>query len=493
MSDIFSGFPSDELVSFLADYEFGHVIDGAVDLGGRSRQALVNPATGKPFAEVPLGSSREVERAVAAARRALPEWRRRTPAHRADCLLALAALLDDKRAVFAQLESLNVGKPTRISYGEIAGAADTLRFMAGAIRAMQTPAADEYINGYFSYVRREPLGVVGAITAWNFPLATAVSKLAPALAAGNTVVLKPSELTPLTTVLFADLANSILPPGVVNVVLGTGQDVGQLLAGHPDVDVVSMTGSVATGAALARTGADTLKHLRLELGGKTPVIIFDDADLEKAVAMVRTAAFFNSGQCCGAATRVLCDASVEDEFLRLLRKAVASLQVGQPDDGDEIEMGPLVGLAHLQKVEDLVRGAIQAGATVQAGGERMNGLDGYFFQPTILNRIPAASGILREEIFGPVITIETFNDEHDAIRLANNTEFGLVASVWTENTRRALRLVDALEHGTVEVNAALVAPVEMPFGGFGMSGLGYENSSYSIDDMSRKKHVVLAK
>ena len=493
MSESSTGFPSDELVGFLADYKLGHIIDGAVELGAGPRHTLINPGTGTAITEMPLGSSDEVDRAVAAARRALAQWRRTTPAHRAERLLALAALIDDRQALFAQLESLNVGKPTSISYAEIAGAANTLRFMAGAIRTVQTPAADEYVEGYLSYVQREPLGVVGAITPWNFPLATAVAKLAPALAAGNTVVLKPSELTPMTTVLFADLARSVLPAGVLNVVLGTGPEVGQPLGSHPDVDVISMTGSVATGAALARAGADALKHLRFELGGKTPVIIFDDADLPRAVAMLRAGAFFNCGQCCGAATRVLCDVSVHDEFLHMLREAVASLAVGRPEDGDHIDMGPLVGQAHLEKVDGLVQGAVRAGATVEAGGGRVARLDGYFFEPTILDKIPPGSAILREEIFGPVITIETFQDEDQAIELANNTEFGLVASVWTENTRRALRLVDALEHGTVEVNAALIAPVEMPFGGFGMSGLGYENSSYSIDDLTRKKHVVIAK
>lgn len=493
MSNTSTNFPSGELTGFLADYRFGHIIDGVIDNGGTSRQTLINPAAGKPFAEVPLGSSAEVDRAVAAARRALPGWRRRTPGDRSECLLALAALIDEKRALFAQLESLNVGKPTHVSYGEIAGAAGTLRFMAGAIRAVQTPAAGEYAEGYLSFVQREPLGVVGAITPWNFPLATAVFKMAPALAAGNTVVLKPSELTPLTTMLFADFARSVLPPGVLNVVVGTGKDVGQPLGSHPDVDVISMTGSVATGAALAKTGAETLKHLRFELGGKTPVIIFDDADLEKAVDTVRTAAFFNCGQCCGAAGRVLVDAAMEDKFLRLLGEAVASLRVGRPEDGDDIDMGPLVGQAHLEKVESLVQGAVDAGAVIQTGGSRLAGFDGYFYAPTILSKIPSGNQILRQEIFGPVVTVETFNDEQEAITLANNTDFGLVASVWTENTRRALRMVDALEIGTVEVNAALIAPVEMPFGGFGMSGLGYENSSYSIDEMSRKKHVVIAK
>ena len=246
MSESKAAFPSSELVDLLDSYKFGHVIDGVVKLGGEPRYALINPCTAEVFAQVPLGSSVEVDRAVAAARRALPAWRRLTPARRADCLLALAALIDDKRPLFAQLESMNVGKPTVTSYAEIAGAAGTLRFMAGAIRTVQTPAADEYVEGFLSFVRREPLGVVAAITPWNFPLSTAVAKVAPALAADNTVVLKPSE-TPLTTALFADLARSVLPPGALNVVLGTGPDVGQPLGSHPDVDVVSMTGSVAPG------------------------------------------------------------------------------------------------------------------------------------------------------------------------------------------------------------------------------------------------------
>ncbi|WP_431230882.1 aldehyde dehydrogenase family protein [Paenarthrobacter nicotinovorans] len=493
MSESEISFPSNDLVDLLAEYKFGHVIDGSVDLGGESRFTLVNPCTGKPFAQVPLGSSADVDRAVEAARRALPGWRRLTPSRRADHLLALASIIDEKRALFAQLESMNVGKPTVTSYAEIAGAAGTLRFMAGAIRTVQTPAADEYVEGFLSLVRREPLGVVGAITPWNFPLSTAIAKLAPALAAGNTVVLKPSELTPLTTALFADLARTVLPAGVLNVVLGTGPSVGKPLGSHPDVDVISMTGSVATGAALSKAGADTLKHLRFELGGKTPVIVFDDADLDQAVATVRTAAFYNCGQCCGAATRVLCQDSVQEEFVRRLREAVGSLRVGQPDEGHHIEVGPLVSQAQLEKVESLVQGAVSAGATVQAGGQRVSGTDGFFYEPTVLNNIPAGTAILQEEIFGPVVTIETFTDEAEAIALANNTDFGLVASVWTENTRRALRVIDELEQGTVEVNTALVAPVEMPFGGFGMSGLGYENSSYSIDDLSRKKHVVIAK
>jgi aminobutyraldehyde dehydrogenase len=363
--------------------------------------------------------------------------------------------------------------------------------MAGAARTVQTPAADEYVEGYLSFVQREPLGVVAAITPWNFPLSTAVAKLAPALAAGNTMVLKPSELTPLTTALFVDLACELLPPGVLNVVLGTGLGVGQPLASHPDVAVISMTGSVATGMALAGTGAPGLKHLRFELGGKTPVVIFDDANLDQAVDKLRMASFFNCGQCCGAATRVIVDASVAKDLVRKLKEAVAGITVGSPEGGNE--MGPLVGEAHLERVEGLVKEAVSAGATIEAGGGRMIDLSGSFFEPTILSGIPANNRILQEELFGPVITIETFQGEEEAINLANNTKFGLVAHVWTENTRRALRLIDALEHGTVEVNAALIAPVEMPFGGFGMSGLGYENSTYSIDDLSRKKHVVIAK
>lgn len=484
----------DQLVGPEGDYRFGHVIDGVREaVPDAGEQSVVNPSSAETIAEVPLGSAADADRAVAAARRALPGWRHTTPADRAGALLALAQLIDDNAQLFADLESLNVGKPSWVATGEIGAASDTLRFMAGALRTVSTPAADEYVEGYLSFVRREPLGVVAAITPWNFPLSTAVAKFAPALAAGNTVVVKPSELTPLTTVLFADLAQAILPPGVLNVVLGTGLEVGQALAVHPGVDALSMTGSIATGVALARAGADTLKPLRFELGGKTPVVIFEDADLPAAAELLRMAGTFNSGQCCGAATRIIVADAVHDRLVELLGEQVGSLHVGDPALGEAIEMGPVVSDDHLRKVEGLVQGAVGAGASVRTGGCRVAGERGFFYAPTVLTDIPAGEEILRTEIFGPVMTVERFTDEEQAIELANNTEYGLVASVWTESTRRALRVVDALEHGTVEVNTALKAPVEMPFGGFGMSGLGYENSSYAIDDFSRKKHVVLAK
>lgn len=488
-----STFPSVDLTRLLSDQVFGHIIDGKVEApADQPTYPVIDPSTGKRIVELPQASSVDVDRAVRVARIALPDWRRRTPADRAAALLSLAAIVDEHAELLAQLESLNVGKPLAMSRKEMPLISDVLRFMAGAVRSAQAPAAGEYIEGQVSVVRREPMGVVGAITPWNYPLMTAMWKIAPALGAGNTMVLKPSELTPLTTVVFAELAQGILPPGVLNVVCGLGAEAGKALADHPDVDVISLTGSVASGVAVARAGADTLKHVHLELGGKAPVVVFEDADLDAVVEAVSTMGFWNAGQECGAATRVICAAGVKDDLVARLRAAVASLRVGKPDEGEGIDVGPLISAAHRQRVDDLVQQAVSAGATVELGASP-NGDAGFFYPPTLLSSVPEQAAIFRTEVFGPVVTVESFDDEAEAVRLANESDYGLSASVWTESGRRGLRVSDALEYGTVWINTHLVVTHEMPWSGYGMSGLGRELSSYGLDDYTRTKHVMMTK
>jgi aminobutyraldehyde dehydrogenase len=485
-------FPSTDLIQLLEERRFGQLIDGKLESGGDEMWPVVNPSDGEPILEVPLGTASGVDRAVQAARRALPGWRRRTPGERAAALSALADLADENAEMFAQLESLNVGKPLSVSRAEIPVASDTLRFMAAAIRTVQTPAADEYVADNISILRREPLGVVAAITPWNYPLMTAIWKIAPALAAGNTMVLKPSELTPLTTILFVDLAQEFLPPGVLNLVIGTGAEVGSALSSHPDVELVSLTGSIESGIAVSEQAAANLKHVHLELGGKAPVIVFDDADIDGAVEAIRVMGFWNTGQECGAATRVLADRKIHDELVTKLRDAIGAIRIGAPADGEEIEVGPLVSASQRDRVDSMVTAAVRDGATVETGGAPTDG-PGFFYEPTLLTQLPDGSEALRKEIFGPVVTVEDFDGEADAIELANDSRYGLAASIWTEGGRRGMRVSDALDYGTVWVNSHLTLATEMPWGGFGMSGGGRELSTYAIDEFSRTKHVMVAK
>lgn len=474
-----------------AERVFGHVIDGVLEPGNPSDCIeVLNPGNGQVIARITRGTSADVDRAVAAAQRAFVGWKATTTAERAKVLNAVADILDANVDELAALESLNAGKPWMVSRAEVAMGSDIFRFLAGAARSLQAPAPDEYVDGHLSILRREPLGVVGAITPWNYPLLTAIFKVAGALAAGNSMVLKPSELTPLTTLHFMKLVAGVLPPGLLNIVLGCGSVIGSAISQHPDIAMVSLTGSVASGQRVIADAAKSLKPTHLELGGKAPVVVFEDADLDLVADTLRTAGFWNSGQECGAATRVLCAEAVKEALTRKLVERISSLKVGRVSDGEDIELGPLVSKRHLESVAAMVRRAREDGAQVLLGGEALEG-EGYFYPPTIIAECPQGSEITREEIFGPVISIETFTDEAQAIEKANAVAYGLCASVWTENVGRALRLTGALEFGTVWVNTHLVLPIEMPWGGFHASGHGRELSILSLDDFSRTKHVML--
>jgi len=479
-----------EELKFLGRHNIGHYVDGSY-LRGPAEIAVLIPASGDVLIRVPNGSGRDVQLAVEAARRALPGWRSQTPKARAESLLQLADVIDANAAPLSRLESLNTGKPIDVSRVEMPFASDALRFFAGAARASQTPSAGEYLEGHLSIVRREPVGVVAAITPWNYPLMMAVWKIAPALAAGNTVVLKPSELTPLTTLRLTALWAEILPPGVLNVVLGDGPTVGEALSRHPDVAMIALTGSVNSGQAVTRAAADTLKRVHLELGGKAPVVIFEDADLQAAAANLRTTGYWNTGQECGAATRVLVADAVREEFVETLSNQVRTLRTGDPDSGEHVELGPLISARHLERVDRMVQRALADGATLALGGAPLDGGGGYFYEPTILTDVRQGTEIAEEEIFGPVITVQSFATDDEAIAMANSVRYGLAASIWTIDTARAIRTSDRLDFGTVWINDHLALASEMPWGGYAASGHGRDMSVYALDEYTRTKHLMI--
>lgn len=470
----------------------GHVIGGAAEGGrGAAQLDVVDPGDGRAVGSISSGDKSDVDRAVAAARAALPGWRAKTPAERATILFAMADAVEANAGTLATLESLNAGKPVMVAAAEIGMIPDVFRFHAGAARSLQAPATHEYMTGHVSMIRREPVGVIGAITPWNYPLLTAVFKIAGALAMGNTMVLKPSELTPFSTLRFMEIVGEILPPGVLNIVLGTGEAVGAAMAGHEGIDMVSLTGSVASGQHVTAASARLLKPTHLELGGKAPVILFEDADVEAAVAAVRTAGFWNSGQECGAATRLLCHQSIAKDVADRLAAEVATIKVGSALDGDDVEMGPLISPRHRDMVAGLVSRARQEGGKIAVGGSAPD-RSGFFFAPTVITDVARGSEITRQEIFGPVVTVESFADEADAVASANAVAYGLSASVWTREVGRAFRMSDALDFGTVWINAHLVLPTEMPWSGFKASGHGRELSTLALEDFSRTKHVMFA-
>ncbi len=450
---------------------------------------VINPATGEVIAQVPRLEMDDANNAVAAAKAAFPAWSETTPRERAEKLFAFADVLEKNIDELKDIEMRNVGKPVSIIDFEFDLTIDNIRFFAGASRTLPTQGAGEYLEGHTSYLRREPLGVCVGIAPWNYPLNMAIWKLGPALAAGNTFILKPSELTPLSAIKMAELSADIFPAGVLNVVTGQGETLGDALVKHADVAMVSVTGDVNTGKLIARNAADTLKRVHLELGGKAPVVVFDDADLELVAQTLVDMGYYNSGQDCTAPCRVIAGPKIYDDLVSLVASKAAGVATGDPSNPD-IAMGPLVSKEQQERVSGMVARAVESGAEVVVGGSDIDSA-GYFYQPTVLAHPAQDSEIVQREVFGPVISVQQFTDETQAIEWANGVDYGLSASVWTSDVGRAMRVTKALDFGCVWVNDHLPIVSEMPHGGFKQSGYGKDMSIYAIEHYTELKHVMI--
>ncbi|MDX2851796.1 MULTISPECIES: gamma-aminobutyraldehyde dehydrogenase [Streptomycetaceae] len=448
---------------------------------------VVNPATGEVYATAPLSAAADVDAAMAAAAAAFPAWRDTTPSERQKALLRIADAFEARADELVAVESENTGKPIGLTASEeIPPMVDQIRFFAGAARLLEGRSAGEYMEGMTSIVRREPVGVCAQVAPWNYPMMMAVWKFAPAIAAGNTVVLKPSDTTPASTVLIAEIIGGILPKGVFNVVCGD-RETGRLMVEHPTPAMASITGSVRAGIQVAGSAAKDVKRVHLELGGKAPVVVFQDTDIAKAVEDIAVAGYFNAGQDCTAATRVLVHESIHDEFVAQLAKTAADTKTGAADDEDVL-YGPLNNANQLAQVTGFIE-RLPAHAKVEAGGHRV-GEKGYFYAPTVVSGLRQDDEIIQNEVFGPVITVQSFSDEDQAVEWANGVEYALASSVWTKDHARAMRMSKRLDFGCVWINTHIPLVAEMPHGGFKKSGYGKDLSAYGFEDYTRIKHVM---